>query len=60
MAFKRGMPVDLCMAFFAHARFDNLDFDARSQWQGRGEKRALNDLDNLSKQYICSVTACFT
>ena len=31
MAFKHGMPVDLCMAYISHARFDDLDLHARSQ-----------------------------
>ena len=31
MAFKLGMAVDLGIAY-AHARFDDLDLDAKSQW----------------------------
>ena len=32
------MTVDLCMAYYAHAHFDNLDLDARSQGIVRGGK----------------------
>ena len=46
MAFKLGMTEDLCMAYYGHARFDDLDLDARSHWLGRGQNSALNDLDN--------------
>ena len=37
---KLGMTVDLCMAhgIYAHARFDDLDLEARSQWVGKGKK----------------------
>ena len=38
MAFKLGMAVDLCMAYYADPRFDNLDLDTRSQWLGRGKQ----------------------
>ena len=31
---------------YAEARFDDLDFDARSKWVGRGHNSALNYLDN--------------
>ena len=31
---------------YAHARFDHLDLDARSQWVGKGRKSVLNYLDN--------------
>ena len=48
MAFKLGVTVDLCMAYnYAHANFDDLDLDVRSQWVGKGKKKsALNYLDN--------------
>ena len=36
MAFKHGMMVDLCMAYYAYARFD--DLDTRSQWICRGKQ----------------------
>ena len=46
MAFKCGMMV--LMHGISH--FDDLDLDARSQWLGRGNKSALNYLNNeLSK-----------
>ena len=38
MALKLGMAVDLCMAYYADPRFDNLDLDTRSQWLGRGKQ----------------------
>ena len=44
MAFKLCMTVYLCMD--AHARFDDLDLDARSQWVGKGKNSSLNYLDN--------------
>ena len=46
MVFKFGIKVDLCMAYMPHARFDDLDLDTRSEWVGRGERSALNYLDN--------------
>ena len=48
MAFKFGMTVDLFMAYnmLIHVRVDDLDLDARSQWVGKGQKSALNYLDN--------------
>ena len=47
MAFKLNRTVDLCVAYhYAHARFDDLDLDAGSQWLGRGQNSALNYLDN--------------
>ena len=39
MAFKLGITVDLGMD--AHARFDDLDLDARSQWVSKGKKSAV-------------------
>ena len=33
-------------ALYAHARFDYLDQDARSQWVGEGTKSALHALGN--------------
>ena len=45
IAFNLGMTVDLCMAYnYAHARFDDLDLDARSQWDGRGKISSFNNL----------------
>ena len=51
MAFKLSMTVDVYMAYYAHARFDDIDLAARSQWVGKGKtkKSALNDIDK-SKQ----------
>ena len=47
MAFTLGVTVDLCMTcMHAHARFDDLDLDARSQWAGKGNQSALNYLDH--------------
>ena len=47
VAFKLGMALDLFMAYSAHAHFEDLDFDARSQWDGYGKnKSALNFVDN--------------
>ena len=47
MAFKFGKTVDLCMEYnYAHARFNDLDIDARSHWVGRGKTSALNYPDN--------------
>ena len=37
---------------YAHARFDDLDLDARSSSLGRGKRSALNDLDNEVKQAL--------
>ena len=34
----------------AHARFDDLEFDARSQCVGKGKTSALNYFDNVTKQ----------
>ena len=47
MEFKLGMTIDLCMVYiYAHAGFDDLDLDARSQGFGSGKKSlALNYLD---------------
>ena len=36
----------LMYGMYAHARFDDLGLDARSQWVGRGRNSALNYLDN--------------
>ena len=33
-------------AIYAHARFDDLNLDARSQWVGKGKYSALNYFDN--------------
>ena len=33
-------------ARYAHARFDDLDLDARSEWVGKGKKSALHALGN--------------
>ena len=47
MAFKLGMAVDLYMAYYyAHARFDDLHLDARSQWVGTGKNSLMNDFEN--------------
>ena len=44
MVFKLATPVDLCIVY-AHARSDDRDLDARSQWVIRGKKSELNYLD---------------
>ena len=46
MAFKLGMMVDLCMTLYAHAHFDDLYIDARSQCVGKGKQLASNYLHN--------------
>ena len=47
MTFKLGTTADLCISYkYAHARLHEFDLDARSQWVGRGNKSALNYLDN--------------
>ena len=33
-------------AIYAHARFDDLYLDGRSQWVGKGKKSALHALGN--------------
>ena len=33
-------------ALYAHARFDDIDLDARSQWVGKGKKSALHAVGN--------------
>ena len=50
MAFKLGLTVDLCMDI--HARFDELELDAKSQWVGKGKKSALIYLDNLASNNL--------
>ena len=46
VAFKLDMTVRRLMHdIYAHARVDDLDRDARSQWLGRGNNSALNYLD---------------
>ena len=41
----------LMNGIYAHAHFDDLDLDARSQWIGRGKQSAFNYLDKqLSQQ----------
>ena len=35
---------------YAHARFDDLDLDTRSQWIGEGKQSVLNYFDKLSQQ----------
>ena len=45
ITFKLGMMVDLWMPY-AHAHFDDLDLDARSQWVSKGKKSALHSLGN--------------
>ena len=51
-AFKLGMTVGLCMAYNAHARFDDLDFYARSQWVGRGNLRRSPQLSKVGQMSI--------
>ena len=49
MAFKFGMAIDLSIIWhiiYAHARFDDLDLDARSQWVGKRKKSPWNYIDN--------------
>ena len=47
-----GMAVDFWMPYYdhipyyAHARFDDLDLDARSQWVDTGKKSSLHTLGN--------------
>ena len=36
----------LMAALYAHARIDDLDLDARSQWVGKGNKSVLHALGN--------------
>ena len=48
ITFKLGMTVDLWMPY-AHARFDDLGLDARSQWVGKG-KTSASHTRQLSKQ----------
>ena len=39
MAFTLGMmTLNLCMAYYAHAPFDDFDLDVKSQWVGKGQK----------------------
>ena len=39
MACKSGMTLDVCMAYnYAHARFDELDIDARSQQKEKHQR----------------------
>ena len=45
MTFTLGMAVDM-HGIHAHAHFDDLDLDSRSQWLGRGKHSAFNYLDN--------------
>ena len=45
MSIKLGLTVDMPHKY-AHAHFDDLDLDARSQSLGRGKHSALNYLDN--------------
>ena len=41
MALTLSMTVDcIFMAYYAHARFDDLDLDARSQWVGADKKNS--------------------
>ena len=50
MTFKLGMAVDLCMSHnYAHARVDDLDLDAKSQWVGKCNKSALNYFSQLKQ-----------
>ena len=37
-------------AIYAHARFDDLDLDARSQWVGKGKQISVELSRQLSKQ----------
>ena len=48
MAFRLGLAVDLCMAYnYAHARVDDLDFDARGHsGSAKAKESALSYLDN--------------
>ena len=39
-------------AIYYHARFDDLDLDAKSQWVGKGHKKKLWML-SATKQAIC-------
>ena len=42
MTFKRGMKVDLGYIRLMHRRFDDVDFDDRSQWLYGGNNSAKN------------------
>ena len=48
MAFTLGRTVAVCMAYkyYAHARVDEIDLDAKSQWVGKGKISALNYLED--------------
>ena len=51
----------LAWHIYAHARFDDLDHDAKSQWLSRGKKFSVElSSGQLSKQQACSVKFCFT
>ena len=53
MAFNLGMTVGKLVHGIYYTlitRVDDLDLDTRSQWVGRGNKSALNYLDN----YACN------
>ena len=46
--FKLSMPVARLMdALYTHARLDDLDLDAKSQWVGKAKQYALHGLGNL-------------
>ena len=45
------MAVDID-AIYAHARFDDLDIDARSQWVGKGKQLTLNALCKLATTVV--------
>ena len=48
--FKFGMTVDFWMPYnYAHARFDDHDLDARSQWVGRGKTNQRGMLSTTKK-----------
>ena len=59
MEFTLGIAVDLCMAYYAHVRFDNIDLAARSQWVGRG-KEPNGDLSQQVTKRVMSIRFAIT
>ena len=52
------MKVDFCMhGIFCHDRFNDLDFDERSQWLGRGFFFSIELSRQLSKQIKIKLSA---
>ena len=60
MTFKLGMAVDLIMqVIFVHSRFDDLDLDARSQWNGKRKKLSVELFPKLSARLATTVGPFF-